>query len=292
MAQPRKRRPLGAGLLGSVALHGAAGAMVAAALAWRAVPAPPGTAPALQVVWLPPAEVAPDVAAPADAAPGGGADIAPLGPAVAKGIEPEDALATQVGALHLPAATPMPTSLQPLPIPEMERTEPPADPTALFAAQAPHQAASPAVPPASTPSPEAALPLPPPLPPPPRPRVATPAPAAAQPAPLPTPVPPPTAEPAAIPVVTGAPRFRRAPAPPAYPDRMREAGVEGTALLRLRVAADGTTREIRLLRSAGHRLLDEAAEAAARRWEIAPALRNGLPIEAWVEVPVRFRLDE
>ena len=73
---------------------------------------------------------------------------------------------------------------------------------------------------------------------------------------------------------------------------MREAGIEGTALLRLRVAADGTTQEIRLLRSAGHRLLDEAAEAAARRWEIAPALRNGLPIEAWVEVPVRFRLDE
>ena len=73
---------------------------------------------------------------------------------------------------------------------------------------------------------------------------------------------------------------------------MREAGNEGTAVLRLRVAADGTTQEIRLLRSAGHRMLDEAAEAAARRWEIASALRNGQPIEAWVEVPVRFRLDE
>jgi protein TonB len=104
--------------------------------------------------------------------------------------------------------------------------------------------------------------------------------------------PAPVAQPAAIPVLSGAPRFRRPPAPPVYPDHAREAGIEGTALLRLRVAADGTTREVRLLRSAGNRLLDEAAQAAARRWEIAPALQNGRAIEAWVEVPVRFRLDE
>ena len=74
------------------------------------------------------------------------ADIAPLGPAMAEGIEPEDALATQVGALHLPAAPPTPTSLPPLPIPEMDSAELPADPTALFATQPPQQMASLAVP--------------------------------------------------------------------------------------------------------------------------------------------------
>jgi protein TonB len=290
MAPPRKRRLLGAGLLGSVALHGAAAAMVAAALAWRTVPAPPGSAPALQVVWLPPAEVAPAIATPAEAMPGTASDPAPLGPAMTEGIEPEDALATQVHALHSPVAPSAPTSLPPLPIPEMDSAELPADPTALFATQPSQQMASLAVP-QLAPMQEAALPLPPPLPPPaPRPRAATPAPAPARPAAFAAP--PPSAAPAAIPVVSGAPRFRRPPTPPAYPDRMREAGIEGTALLRLRVAADGTTREIRLLRSAGHRLLDEAAEAAARRWEIAPALRDGTAIEAWVEVPVRFRLDE
>lgn len=288
MARQRQRRSLTAGLLGSLALHGAAGAMVAAAIAWRAVMTPPGAEVALQVVWLPPAEVAPDIAAPLDPTPGATADSAPLGPAPAEGIEPEDALATQVGALHLPAATPMPESLPPLPIPEMDMVEPPADPTALFAA--PRPMASLAVPP--VPTTEAALPLPPPLPPPPRLRAETPARATAQPATYAAPTPPPPAAPATIPVVTGAPRFRRTPAPPTYPDRMRDAGIEGTALLRLRVTADGTTQEIRLLRSAGHRLLDAAAEAAARGWEIAPALRNGQPIEAWVEVPVRFRLDD
>ena len=225
--------------------------------------------------------------------PGTASDTAPLGPAMAEGIEPEDALATQVHALPMPVAPSAPTSLPPLPIPEMDGAELPADPTALFATQPPRQMASLAVP-QPAPTQEAALPLPPPLPPTGTAAACrhpgTTAPAPAQPAAFAAPRRP--AAPAAIPVVSGAPRFRRPPAPPAYPDRMREAGIEGTALLRLRVAADGTTQEIRLLRSAGHRLLDEAAQAAARRWEIAPALRNGLPIEAWVEVPVRFRLDE
>ena len=113
-----------------------------------------------------------------------------------------------------------------------------------------------------------------------------------QPAALATPAPAAPASPAAIPVLTGAPRFRRPPAPPRYPEQARDAGIEGTALLRLRVAADGTTRDIRLLRSTGNRELDAAAEAAARRWEIAPALENGRPIEAWVDIPVRFRIDD
>lgn len=288
MARLRQRRSLTAGLLGSLALHGAAGAVIAVAVTWRAVMTPPGAETALQVVWLPPSDLARDLATPLQASPGATREDGPLGPAPADGIEPEDALATQVGALHLPAATLLPDSLLPLPIPEMDLAEPPADPTALFAV--PQPMASPAVPP--VPSPEAALPLPPPLPPPPRPRGEAPMRAAAQPATYAAPTPPPPAAPAIIPVATGAPRFRRPPAPPTYPDRMREAGIEGTALLRLRVAADGSTQEIRLLRSAGHRLLDAAAEAAARGWEIAPALRNGQPIEAWVEVPVRFRLDE
>ena len=113
-----------------------------------------------------------------------------------------------------------------------------------------------------------------------------------QPAALATPAPAAPTSPAAIPVLTGAPRFRRPPAPPRYPEQARDAGIEGTALLRLRVAADGTTRDIRLLRSTGNRELDAAAEAAARRWEIAPALENGRPIEAWVDIPVRFRIDD
>jgi protein TonB len=96
---------------------------------------------------------------------------------------------------------------------------------------------------------------------------------------------------AAAPLLTGAPRFRRPPTPPDYPARAREHGEEGVATLRLLVDAEGTTRDIRLYRSAGNRLLDEAALAAARRWEVAPAVIAGRPTAGWVEIPVRFRLE-
>jgi protein TonB len=326
MEQRQRQRPanaaqrLGMGLLGSVALHAAAGGAIAMALAWRATPAPPGTEPALQVVWLPNQDFAPEPAAPAAPEAHAAATAhAPLGPEATEGMEPEDALATMLGALHLPP-TPPPLSgpLPPLPIPLTDPPPPPPDPASLLAAPVPppppataeeqpeaatQTAALPIPPPPPAPSTAAGqeaeeeLPLPPPRPAPPPLRTIARSPSP-QPAPAATPqatalaAPVPAAAPAAIPVLSGTPRFRRPPAPPHYPDRARNDGMEGTALLRLRIAADGTTQEIRLLRSTGHRLLDEAAQAAARRWEIAPALQEGRTIEAWVDVPVRFRLDE
>ena len=96
---------------------------------------------------------------------------------------------------------------------------------------------------------------------------------------------------ASAPLLQGPPRFRRPPSPPDYPASSRDRGDEGTAALRLLVGADGTTREIRLHRSSGNRLLDAAAVAAARDWEVEPASIGGRAAEAWFEVPVRFRLD-
>lgn len=95
----------------------------------------------------------------------------------------------------------------------------------------------------------------------------------------------------AAPLLQGPPRFRRPPAPPVYPERARERGEEGTVGLRLLIGADGATREVRVHHSSGNRLLDEAALAAARRWEVEPASIGGRHAEAWVEAPVRFRLD-
>jgi protein TonB len=98
-------------------------------------------------------------------------------------------------------------------------------------------------------------------------------------------------DPAAAPLLPGEPRFRRPPAPPVYPARAQERGEEGTVALRLLVGGDGATLEIRLHRSSGNRLLDEAALAAARRWEVEPPVVGGRRAAAWVEVPVRFRLE-
>lgn len=78
--------------------------------------------------------------------------------------------------------------------------------------------------------------------------------------------------------------------PPAYPRRAIDLGQEGEVLIRALVGPDGDSREIRLWRSSGVPLLDEAALRAVRRWAFEAARVDGRPVEAWVEVPVRFQL--
>lgn len=93
------------------------------------------------------------------------------------------------------------------------------------------------------------------------------------------------------PTVITAPRYRLPPAPPVYPARAVELGLTGTVLVRARVTPDGSTEETRLWRTSGHALLDAAALAAVRRWAFEPASVDGRRVEAWVEVPVHFRLN-
>lgn len=83
------------------------------------------------------------------------------------------------------------------------------------------------------------------------------------------------------------PRFLSRPAPPAYPSRAVQLGLEGTAVVRALVGGAGTPQEVRLIRSSGFDMLDEAALAAVRTWRFAAAV--GVP-RAWVDLPVRFQL--
>jgi len=79
--------------------------------------------------------------------------------------------------------------------------------------------------------------------------------------------------------------------PAVYPPRAIEFGLTGTVLVRALVAPDGRTQEMRVWRSSGQPLLDAAAIAAVRRWDFEPASMGGRHVEAWVEVPVNFRLN-
>jgi len=94
---------------------------------------------------------------------------------------------------------------------------------------------------------------------------------------------------AVLPVITD-PRFRQTPNPPVYPSRARQLGQQGEALIRARVDLAGNPAEVILWRSSGFALLDRAALAAVRQWQFEPARRDGQPIAAWVEVPIRFSL--
>jgi TonB family protein len=69
-----------------------------------------------------------------------------------------------------------------------------------------------------------------------------------------------------------------------YPAEAVRRELEGEVLLRIRIERGGNVGEVRVARSSGARILDEAARRGAAR--AAP-----LPSDpGWVEVPVRFRL--
>ena len=148
--------------------------------------------------------------------------------------------------------------------------------------------------PAPSGSPSAALPAPLPAselgasgieyPPPPPAPVAPPAPAVVTP-PTPAEMPPDAAT--AVDTTQRAPRAISTPSPN-YPRASLRRGEAGEVLLRIHVGADGRPGAIDIVRSSGHRRLDQAAVAAVRRWRFEPALRDGRAVPGEVQVPVAF----
>jgi protein TonB len=273
MATAAMRTPAAASLL----LHGA----VAAALLLT-LPGQRGIqAPTLMVMELalvaasPEGEAAPE---PTQAEP-------TQAEAVAEPGAPESTTALDlpdtVAELPSPELPPLPEAPAALPLPEPGLPLPVSD----AVAERPSEPA-PGPPPRPAPQRAAAVPRPSP------PRAApTGGGAAAQPqaAPAAAPAAPATA-PGPPPVITDA-RYRSPPAPPVYPPGAVSLGITGSVILRALVGPDGETHELRVWRSSGNPLLDNAALAAARRWAFAPARHGPHPIAAWVEVPVHFRLN-
>ena len=79
--------------------------------------------------------------------------------------------------------------------------------------------------------------------------------------------------------------------PPGYPAAARRNGEEGTVTLRVLVSAEGAPREVALERSSGSSHLDAAALATVKTWRFSPARHGGQAQEAWVLVPIVFRLE-
>jgi protein TonB len=76
---------------------------------------------------------------------------------------------------------------------------------------------------------------------------------------------------------------------PEYPTLAREAGIEGTVVLRLLVGKDGKVRDV-IVGQGVSEVLDEAAIAAAREYVFKPAIQNKNPVAVWVAIPFRFSL--
>jgi periplasmic protein TonB len=71
-----------------------------------------------------------------------------------------------------------------------------------------------------------------------------------------------------------------------YPSIAREAGVEGTVLIRALVGIDGRVKQMNVLQ--GVVGLNEAALAAVKTAVFKPARKDGKPVAVWMTVPIEF----
>ncbi len=75
---------------------------------------------------------------------------------------------------------------------------------------------------------------------------------------------------------------------PAYPEMARQAGMEGTVMVRALVGKDGKVQKAFVTESLP--MLDDAAIASVRGAVFKPALQQHKPVAVWVQVPMRFSL--
>ena len=62
--------------------------------------------------------------------------------------------------------------------------------------------------------------------------------------------------------------------------------------LRVFVLKDGSVGQAAVLRSSGFRMLDNSALWTVRStWRFLPALHDGLAVDSWVEIPIKFVLE-
>jgi len=85
-----------------------------------------------------------------------------------------------------------------------------------------------------------------------------------------------------------APRVIYAP-DPEFSEEARKAKFQGTVVLWVIVGADGRTHDIRVFRSLGMGL-DENAIEAIRQWRFEPGRKDGIAVAVQVNVEVNFRL--
>jgi protein TonB len=78
---------------------------------------------------------------------------------------------------------------------------------------------------------------------------------------------------------------------PSYPSLSRRLGEEGTVRLNILVNPDGSVARLELAKSSGYPRLDRSAiDTVQSSWKFEPARQGGMPVAAWVIVPIQFTL--
>ncbi len=77
---------------------------------------------------------------------------------------------------------------------------------------------------------------------------------------------------------------------PDYPELARRAGIEGQTVVGALVDIDGSIFEVKVLKSSGNQMLDQAALIAAKSARFSPAKQRDKMVRVWVSIPIRFEL--
>ncbi len=76
---------------------------------------------------------------------------------------------------------------------------------------------------------------------------------------------------------------------PEYPEEARRQGIEADVMTKVIVNKLGEVRRAFVVSSTDQQF-NRSAMAAAMQWRFEPALKKGQPINVWVSIPFRFRL--
>jgi len=85
------------------------------------------------------------------------------------------------------------------------------------------------------------------------------------------------------------PIYRSNPSPK-YPRIARMRGYQGNVLLDVLVNKDGKVHYLKIFKSSGYPLLDNAATSTVKHWLFEPGMIGDEKVDMWVRVPIRFEL--
>lgn len=77
---------------------------------------------------------------------------------------------------------------------------------------------------------------------------------------------------------------------PDYPARAQREGIEGVAVVRVLIGADGRVKAVELVSADDPAFFEATKRRALAKWRFKPATRGGVAEESWKEMRVRFEI--
>ena len=79
---------------------------------------------------------------------------------------------------------------------------------------------------------------------------------------------------------------------PVYPKLARKKNWSGVVILNLSISTTGAVMEVKIIKSSGYQILDQAAIAAVQAWRYQPATTAGLAVVSEKSVKLQFKLED